>query len=342
MKIEASKAGCAFEVLLDHDDGDFVVVDNRDGQPTQTVRRGSVPQRLRDHHEKHSVNLHEVIAKLRHAEARRDAVHDRIRMKANAQNSRVHAAHTAKEQETYHNYWALDKKLRGADRRRENLIRHIRERAQTTSTRALAARGYMTQRREDLDARVQAALVRAADNRNAILRDLCSRLHQQNAHIERVRNERIQAQGARITDGYWEHDRKLTDAEKRREQQLNMIRQKAGSPNSKIQSIRQTELRWAKERTNEIEERMSSAELRRRENQRQIQAKASESSRKVGQIQEAINRRKKDKDTTTFERHRKALENRERHLHSVRSAQLARSMKSERVRQAKRAMVAAN
>jgi hypothetical protein len=340
MQVEAGKAGCAFEIVLDNDDGDFVVVD-KDGNPTQGMRR-EIPERLRNNEGRSKHTLLDVVSKLRHAEARRDAQNERIRSKACAANMKVKAAQSAKDKEVCDFYWTLDNKLRSADRRRAELVQRIREKAQLTSARAVMAGRSVATRRHTLEDRINNSLVRAAENRNSIIRDLRARLQKHSSHIERVRAEYNSTNGSRMVDEYWNHDRKITDADKRRQQIMNTIRQKAGSPNAKIQAIKEHQKVDSEVRTHRIEERLTSAECRRRENHNQIKAKSQERAKKVLEIHELNSQRMMNRGSTSFERHQRAIENRQKYLYSVMSRQRQHTIKSERVRQTKRLMVASH
>jgi len=341
MQVESNKAGCAFEIFLDNDDGDFVVVDTHDGNPNQKLRR-DIPKRFREIPSKSETTLFQFVAKLRHAEERRDAEHDRIRNRASATNAKVEAAKTAMQRSITNSYWNLDAKLRDADKRREDLINRIREKAQVTSIRTETAHRNAVARTTAIDERINAALLRAANNRNAIIRDLRARLQRHRRRIERVRATYQENQGRQLMDGYWQHDRKLTDAWKRREQYVNTIREKAGSPNAKIQAIKENQINVSKEKTSKIEDKLVNAEVRRMQAHNHIKAKASDHCKKIFAVQNNLVRRKSDIGSSSFERHRRALENRENYLREVRTRQQQRKLKSERVRQTKRLMIAAN
>lgn len=338
MHVQSGKAGCAFEISLHDIENDFVIVDEKDlGKARNHSAR--IPERLRETPMKTEMTLFDVVEKLREAEQRRISQHNRIKSRAILESMKVQNAQSALKQSFVDTYWALDARLREADKRREELVDRIREKAREASVRVKSVRSNTPDGRNDqLDESINVSLIRAAENRNSIIRDLKQRLSVHDAKVERVRKAQAVLADKSAMNNYWQLDQKLSEAQRRRDQQQNSIRAKAGSPTARMQAIRRQAKEDPKEKHTRITEKISEADHRRQQNHNQIKEKAFLSRQKVESGGSSSIKRKTVTDAAIAKRLLKAEMNRQRHLQKVREQQQQRQMKSERVRQTKRVM----
>jgi len=336
MLVQSTKAGCSFEVSLANisTENDFVVIDERDGSPTSCHR---MPKRLAESPIKPEMTLFDVVAKLQEAERRRELERNKIKSRAAIQNMKADIVVKEKQQSICDTYWALDAKLRDADKRREELVAKIRERAHETVARGEMVRNYINERHSQLDESLTASLMRATDNRNAILHDLKQRLHDHDVRSERVRKAHAVLEGKAI-EGYWDLDQKLNSATHRRNNYTKSIREKASSPTARIEQIKEINKYDTKQQVTKLDQRIQEADHRRKEMHTHIKQRASQRWSKIGAHADA---NLENQRGVVNDKLRRATANREQHLREIRARQMEKRVKSERVRQAKRAIVAA-
>jgi len=335
MLVQSTKAGCSFEVSLANisTESDFVVIDERDVSPTSCRR---IPKRLAESSIKPEMTLFDLVAKLQEAERRRELEHNKIKSRAAIQNMKADIVVKEKQQSICDIYWALDAKLRDADKRREELVAKIRERAHETVARGEMVRNYINDRHSQLDESLTANLLRATDNRNTILHDLKQRLHDHDIRIARVRKAHAVLEGKAI-EGYWDLDQKLNNATHRRNNYTKSIREKASSPTARIQQIKKINKNDTEQQVTKLDQRIQEADHRRKEIHTHIKKRALQ---RLSKIDIQVDANVEDQRSNVNKKLRRATANREQHLREIRARQMEKRVKSERVRQAKRAIAA--
>eukprot|EP00038_Savillea_parva_P005938 m.160767 g.160767 ORF g.160767 m.160767 type:complete len:339 (-) comp11990_c0_seq1:270-1286(-) len=324
------KSGCSFEVVLEQPEAEFVMV-THDGKlvgPKTVPKRLTVP--------KSSPSPTDVVKKTQDAEARRASEVNKVRYAAHKHNVKVVKTVIGVQQQYANLYWQLDSKLRAADRRREDIVAQIRAKAQEHSVRVQQVSKTNVVKSKTLDGAINECLVRAAENRNRVLRATRERIASQNSKVENTR--RAQAAGATKAqmEMYWALDRKLQQAERRRQNKLDGIREKAASPTGKYVVIRQSAERDAEQKLDKLAARLNVAAARKQEMVDEVKAKAHQHVQKVEDVHMEKVRRVSDLDITTNLRLLRAEEKRAEQLQAVIRNQKRRSLKAERVRQTKR------
>jgi len=336
VKSGSGKSGVAYNVNLEEPEGDFVLINNNGvalpTSPQPPLRLQKAP--LRD------LSPSDVVKKIQQAEARRASEMNKKRGIARAHNKKVDTALKEVQLQHANKYWQLDTKLRAAHRRREELVAHIRSKAQEHSARVGAVNKANETKVKSLDAAINNCLDRATENRKIMLEQIRGRIAVQNAKKEQARIAAVVNDSRATKDIFWSLDRKLQEADRRRKNTLAEIREKARSPSEKVAMIREVQAKEAEVTAERLAEKLDGASARCEEVVNTVKTKAKIRIQKVEEVTQEQARRKSKTENDSSLKLMRAEENRAKLLAQIRRCQRDRANKGERVRQTKRAILA--
>ena len=110
----------------------------------------------------------------------------------------------------------------------------IRARAQEHSAHVVLVKKSNVVKSKVLDAQIATCLIRAAENRAALIRQTQNRIAVDNARKEKIRKTQAEGAARASMDAFWELDRKLQSAARRRKSHVEEIKERAQSPTDNV------------------------------------------------------------------------------------------------------------
>jgi hypothetical protein len=268
MEIKKGKTGCAFDVPLDEEAvDDFVVIPELDCKVLPNLMDSEKP----------AFTMEQFKRKLDEACQRRDDFHRHRSMRAAVEMKKAQERQKLLQRRVMDQYWALDRKLRAADRRRHLFHNKIRDQARDSSKRvrqdAKNSPATGLKKKSDLRNMINMDIDRAASARQSVLQLTQYMAHQHNQHVRRVCGEKIRESKQTAADLYWHLDSRMREATRRRDLRLREIRTRAASPRSPRSSPEchrphssggdSEDDDWRIERKNELDAKLQAASERR-------------------------------------------------------------------------------